>query len=84
LRKSSNILSSVACNSTIAPNKTKTKAKILSHDVERKTQGSPRALQKPPVCKHLQSQMQTLTRMDIIVIGQYYYDMTTLDEIWNG
>ena len=43
------------------------------------SQGSPWALQDPPTCKYLEPKMQTLTRMETIVIYNYYY-MTTMDD----
>ena len=51
--------------------------------MERKAQGSLWALQEPLVYKHLEPKIQTLTRMDKVVIDDYY-QMTIVDEtmIW--
>ena len=38
---------------------TKTKAHLLSHNMESKTEGSPWALQEPLVCWHWKSKTQT-------------------------
>ena len=46
--------------------------------MESKSQGNPWALQVPLACKHLEPKMQTLTRMDMVVIEDYYH-LTTVD-----
>ena len=50
--------------------------------MESKTQGTLGALVQPVVCKHLESKMETLTRMDMVVI-KVYCDMTIVDESVN-
>ena len=40
---------------------------------------NPWVVQEPPVCKNLETQMQTLTRMDMVVMKDNYH-MTTMDE----
>ena len=47
--------------------------------MERKTQGGIGALQKPLVCNHVEPKMKSLTRMNMVVIKDYY-DMIPMDE----
>ena len=50
--------------------------------MKRKTPRSPWALREPLVCNYLEPKMQTLTRMDRVVIEDYYYT-TIADENMN-
>ena len=77
IRKSLNMFSSITYNSTIASNQRRQESNDLAHDLERKTQGSPWALQEPLTC--LGSQMWTLTRINKGVIGDYYH-VTVMNE----
>jgi hypothetical protein len=54
--------------------------------MESKTQGTLGALVQPLVCKHLESKMETLTRMDPgmdMVVIEDYCDMTIVYESVN-
>jgi hypothetical protein len=62
----------------IASNKQKQKHNNLV-TIWRKTQGSPWALQAHPICKHLKPKMQSLTKMNTVVIEGCYL-MTIMAE----
>ena len=51
--------------------------------MESKTHGGPWALHGPPLCKHLDAKMQSLARMDMTVIEDYFY-MAIMGGKWIG
>jgi hypothetical protein len=73
MRKSLNKFSLIACNSTIPSDKQGQEHKNLVAIQKNKTEGSPWVLQKPP------TQMQTLTKVDKVLIKDNY-NMTIMEE----
>ena len=83
MRKSLNICSSIACNTTIASNKQKQEPTNLTLVCRAQLKEAHEHLKSLVDKKKnkfkTRTQMQTLTRMDRVVIKNYYH-ITTMDE----
>ena len=80
-RKSLDVFPFIGCNSMITSNKQRQEHNNLATIRRQKFKGAYERSKSLQFIKH-GTKMQTLTRMDKVVINDYYH-MTTLDEIMN-